>query len=391
MVFISEGMEMKTLFEKIDALNAQYIQIWQDLCNNETPGEQKARVDQAGKYIADWAQAKGWQVHIEPMEGAGDIVWITLNPEAQGQGIFLSGHLDTVHPVGTFGNPPVRIEGDTIYGPGVTDCKGGIVGAMLAMEALDQINYRGRKIHLLLQTDEEGSSDLSKKATINYMCKVAQGAKAFLNLEGQNGNTAVLKRKGILSVYLDIKGEEAHASQCAILGANAIAEAAHKILELEKLKDHDGLTASCDLIEGGSVINTVAGHCRFGVNIRFATNAQRDWVLEYLQKIADTTYIEGCKTELIIAQTRPAMEEEQRNYDLLDRMNRCYAACGLPILSTVIGIGGSDAAEVTESGTPCIDSIGVEGEDIHNPNERARISSLAECAKRLAAFCCYEE
>lgn len=85
------------------------------------------------------------------------------------------------------------------------------------------------------------------------------------------------------------------------------------------------------------------------------------------------------------------MEEVQRNYDLLDKMNRCYEKCGLPILTNVLGIGGSDAAEVTQSGTPCIDSIGVEGEDIHNPNERARISSLAECAKRLAAFCCYDE
>lgn len=382
---------MVTLFKKIDALKEEYLRIWQDICNLESPGANKARVDAVGRYIADWAKAKGWRVHTEPMNGAGDIVWITLNPEAEGQGIFLSGHIDTVHPVGLFGNPPVRIEGDTIYGPGVTDCKGGIVGAMLAMDALDQINYRGRKIHLLLQTDEEGSSDLSQKATINYMCKVAQGAEAFLNLEGQNGDTAVLKRKGILSVYLEIEGEEAHASQCAILGANAIAEAAYKIIEIEKLKDHDGLTASCDLIDGGSVINTVAGHCSLGINIRFATNAQRDWVLDYLQKLADNPQIEGCKTKLVIAQTRPAMEEEQRNYDLLDKMNRCYAGCGLPALSTVLGIGGSDAAEITESGTPCIDSIGVEGADIHNPNERARISSLAECAKRLAAFCCYNE
>ena len=382
---------MDGLLEKIDSLTEEYIQIWQDVCNLESPTNDKERVDAAGAYIAAWARKKGWKVHIEPMKGAGDVVWITLNPDLPGKGIFLSGHLDTVHPVGLFGNPPVRLEGDTIYGPGVTDCKGGIIGAMLAMDALDQLNYRGRKIHLLLQTDEEGSSDMSKKATINYMCAVAQGAEAFLNLEGQNGNTAVLIRKGILSVYLDIEGVEAHASQCAILGANAIAEAAHKILEIEKYKDHHGLTASCDLIEGGSVINTVAGHCRLGVNIRFATNQQLEQIKADLQEIADRVYIEGCKTTLIIAQTRPAMEAAERNYALLDKMNRCYAEWGLPQLAPGEAIGGSDAAEITESGTPCVDSIGVEGADIHNPKERARISSLAECAKRLATFCCYEK
>ncbi len=384
-------MDYSLLFDQIDQLNESYIKIWQDVCNLESPTADKARVDAVGHYIVDWGKAHGWQVQIHPQPAAGDNVWITLNPQAPGKGIFLSGHLDTVHPVGLFGEVPVRIEGDTIYGPGVTDCKGGVVGAMLAMDALDRIGYRDRKIHLLLQTDEEGSSDVSKKATINYMCDVAQGAEAFLNLEGQDDDTAVLERKGILSVYLDIVGIEAHASQCAIVGANAIAEAAHKILELEKLKDHDGLTASCDLIDGGSVINTVAGHCRVGINIRFANQKQLDWVREHLQKITDTVYIEGCKTELIVGQFRPAMEWTQRNVDLLDKMNRCYTACGLPILTTKIGVGGSDAAEVTQSGTPCIDSIGVQGGHLHNVKEYARISSLAECAKRLAAFCIYDE
>ena len=32
-------------------------------------------------------------------------------------------------------NPAVKIEGDKIYGPGVTDCKGGVVAAVLAMDA----------------------------------------------------------------------------------------------------------------------------------------------------------------------------------------------------------------------------------------------------------------
>ena len=115
-------MNASLLFNQIDQLKDTYIKIWQDVCNLESPTADKARVDAVGRYIADWANQKGWQVHIEPIEKAGDIVWITLNPEAEGQGIFLSGHLGTVHPVGLFGNPPVRIEGDTIYGPGVTDC-----------------------------------------------------------------------------------------------------------------------------------------------------------------------------------------------------------------------------------------------------------------------------
>jgi acetylornithine deacetylase/succinyl-diaminopimelate desuccinylase-like protein len=48
--------------------------------------------------------------------------------------------------------------------------------------------------------------------------------------------------------------------------------------------------------------------------------------------------------------------------------------------------GGSDAADVTDYGIPCIDSIGVESNGIHTPKERASISSLKDSAKRLAVI-----
>ena len=57
---------------------------------------------------------------------------------------------------------------------------------------------------------------------------------------------------------------------CATLGANAIAEAAYKILEIEKIKDSLGVTCNVGVINGGSVANTVAGKCSFEVDVRFA-------------------------------------------------------------------------------------------------------------------------
>ena len=47
-----------------------------------------------------------------------------------------------------------------------------------------------------------------------------------------------------------MKGVAAHGAYCAIEGANAIAEAAYKIIELNKYKDDDGLTINCGVISG---------------------------------------------------------------------------------------------------------------------------------------------
>ena len=85
---------------------------------------------------------------------------------------------------------------------------------------------------------EETGSRTSGKSTVEYLCKKSEGSVAFLNLEGHTTGKAVLIRKGILRVRYIVSGRATHSSKC-FDGANAIAEAAHKILELEKLKDDD--------------------------------------------------------------------------------------------------------------------------------------------------------
>lgn len=379
---------MDKIFETIDSLYDSYVKIWEDVCNIESPTESKEGVDAVGKYFSDFATARGWQVEYFSQPLVGDVVSITMNPEAKGQLVCLSGHMDTVHPVGMFGTPAVRVEGDKIYGPGVCDCKGGLVVALLAMEALHKCGFNERPVRLLLQSDEEGGSRLSKKATINYICEKAKGSAAFLNLEGYTSGKACIQRKGIVTYTFKVKGIEAHSSSCATHGANAIAEAAHKIIELEKLKDADGITCNCGVISGGTVPNTVAGYCEFKANIRYATAEQLEWVREYIQKVAATTHVEGCTCEAEQFGFRIAMEYAERNAVLLDKINLIFDKVGMSRLEASLSKGGSDAAEVTSCGIPCLDNFGAEGGKIHSPDEYALLKSLVEMPKRLASIIC---
>jgi len=83
------------------------------------------------------------------------------------------------------------------------------------------------------------------------------------------------------------------------------------------------------------------------------------------------------------------MEDCARNRALLEDMNRIFEQTGLPVLKAAKRKGGSDAADITAFGIPCIDSLGVEGGKIHSPNEFAYLKSLGESAKRLAAVAYY--
>lgn len=378
-------MKCEKLFEAIDALYDDYLNVWETLCNIESPTRHKAGVDACSDYLIEMAKARGWQVERVPCEKAGDAVCITMNPDAPAAPISISGHLDTVHPIGSFGTPAVRRDERKIYGPGVNDCKGGVVAGFLAMDALDRIGFTSRPVQLLLQTDEEVGSSLSGRKTINYMIEKSKNAVAFLNLEGNTPGEACLVRKGIATFTFTVTGVEAHSANCADEGANAIVDAAHKIIELDKIKDREGLTCNCAIISGGTVSNTVPGKCEFKANVRFATLEQLEWMYEYTQKLADTVHVPGCKCTVNHPKGRVAMELCERNEQLLAAMNRIYEENGLPVLKIGRRRGGSDAADVTVAGIPCVDSIGVAGGHIHTTKEYAYLESLRDSARRVAA------
>ena len=378
-------MECKALFDKIDEHNGEYVKVWEDICNIESPTAYKEGVDACSAYLAKIAENRGWKIERKKMENVGDVLVFTMNPKSDAKPFALSGHLDTVHPVGLFGTPAVRIDGNKMYGPGTMDCKGGVVAGMLAMHALEEIGFDKRPVMMLLQTDEEVGSSLSEKATINYICEKSKDAVGFINLEGYTKGEVCIARKGVVTFTFKITGIEAHAANCAKRGASAILEAAHKIIELEKLKDHEGLTCNCGVIKGGSVQNTVPGYCEFKANIRFATYEQYEWVKKYAQDIANTVCVNGCTCELVQSSFRICMTYEDRNAVLLEQMNDIWEKNGFTRLKGEMHNGGSDAADVSAYGIACIDCLGTTGGGIHSPNEYSNIDSLAENAKRIAS------
>ncbi len=381
-------MNCETLFSTIDALHEQYCAVLEDVCNIESPTDHKAGVDATAQYFVKMANERGWRVETMECERAGNPVCITMNADADGAPVVFSGHLDTVHPVGLFGTPAARRDGNRLYGPGTIDCKGGVVAAFLAMDALARCEFAGRPIKLILQTDEETSSKQSNKQTISFMLEHAKGAAAFLNAEACGGKVVTLARKGILSYRFYITGKAAHAGNC-YNGTNAIAEAAHKILQLEQYKDPEGITVNCGMISGGTASNTVAETCMFSADMRFANEEQHQKAVAIAERVAADTLIEGCACELVKVSERPAMPLAEVNIALLDNMNKIYEQCGLPQLSYASSSGGSDAAYTTNAGIPTICSVGVGGGNIHAVGEYAWLDTIAACAKRLAAVACY--
>lgn len=376
------------LFNMLDELEQKYINVWQTFSNIESPTNCKEGVDKACGYLSDIAKELGFEVEVFEQPVSGNVVVIKMNSEINEKPICFSGHADTVHPIGSFGNPPVKTDGEKIYGPGVCDCKGGVVSSLYAMEVLSKCGYKKRPLMLLIQTDEEVGSSLSNKATINYICEKSKDAVAFLNMEGTRIPHICIERKGIVNFKFEIEGKEAHSSKCATEGKNAILEAAYKLIEIEKIKDPNGITCCTSIIKGGTTFNTVPGTCEFNVNVRFSTTAQYEEIKQKMQEIADKSFISDTKCTLTQNTFRTSMELCDKNVNLYNKVNEIFEKWELPGLPLEKHTGGSDAADVTAFGIPCVDALGVHGGSIHSPDEYAFLDSLKESAKRITAIAC---
>ncbi len=373
------------LFAELDRLEDDFIAFWRDITMIESPTHDKPGLDRVTCLINDTAERFGFLAETIPQEKAGNMARVTLCTPSSEKPIILSAHIDTVHPIGSFGQPPVRIEDGKIYGPGVLDDKSGVAAALYAMTALARCGYRQRNVIFLGQTDEEVSSAVSDKATINYMCTEAKQCEAFINLESMKPGKAVLRRKGIVRYELIIHGKASHSAKC-YNGKNALLEAAHKIIALEAYKDKEGITCNCSMISGGDVANTVPEQCRFTVDIRYFTAEQLEQINTALHQIADTSYIGGTTCTVELVSMRPSMELTDADLELFNHMNTIYRTCGLPELEIGTSFGGSDAANVSACGVKTIDSIGCEGKYIHTTQEFAYVRSLKEAAQRIAAL-----
>ncbi len=369
-------MDCKKLFACIDGLNEEYLTVLEEVCRLESPTGDKARVDAVGDYFVRMAQARGWQVEVREMETAGNPVCITLNPRVQAAPITLSGHIDTVHPVGAFGPEVVRRDAENLYGPGTADCKGGVVAAFMAMDGLERCGFAARPVQLIIQTDEETNSTNSGQKTVEFLCEKARGSVAFLNAECTRGEAAVIARKGILRYRLTVHGGAKGSAQ---------AEATHKLHQLEQMKQWDGLICNSRMVRS----DTPERVCVLLVDIFFVDEPQCRQAQAQMQAVAEENAVESCTCILEQVSLRPHMPLTQRNEQLMQRLNDICRANGLRTLEVVTSPAGSDGAYITHMGVPCVDGIGVSGGMIHSVKEYIRLDSLAESAKRMAgvAWC----
>ncbi len=371
-------------FQFIESATQKYIDFLCQICSYEARAYDKQTIDRMVDHIVAFAQSEGLQVKRTRMEKCGDFLTVEINPGAEKACLF-QAHMDTVHEKGIFGEPPVRRDGDRLYGPGVIDCKGGIAIALLCMKALLDNGFK-KHVRLILTSDEEISNVLGGPQEIRFIQDSAAGFPCAINCETAENDEVVIARKAILKYRLDIHGVSGHSGKHYFNSKNAILEAAHKIIALHEKSIPGGTTYSCNIIQGGKVLNIIPDSCSISLDIRAVTVEDMENARKTVEQIAQTAFIPGTSCDVTLLSTRPPMEKRPQTLALLNKLLDVCHKYQLGTLSPLEAGGGSDSCYTQAAGIPSICGMGASGGKQHTPNEFLNIESVPLRAKILTSF-----
>lgn len=371
-------------FKTIDLGADEYLDFLCQICSFEARAYDKETIDRMVDHISAFAKGSGLQVTRFPMAKCGDFLTVEINAGAE-KACFLHAHMDTVHEKGLFGEPPVRRDKDKIYGPGVIDCKGGIAIALLAMKALLDNGFK-KHVRLILTSDEEISNVLGGPQEIEFIKNNVSGFPFAINCETAENNEVVIARKAILKYRLDIKGVGGHSGKHYFTSKNAILEAAHKIIAFHEQSIPGGTTYSCNIIQGGKVLNVIPDSCSISLDIRALTVADVENAKNTVEKIASHAFIPGTHCEVTLLSTRPPMEKRPETLALFDKLLATCDKYQLGTLTPMEAGGGSDSCYTQAAGVTSICGMGASGGKQHTPNEFLNVASIPLRAKIITAF-----
>ena len=371
---LENRLTMTNSFDPEDILDG--IRRWVEI---ETPTDEPERVNRLVTLVAEGY--RGLPAHVERVaghSGCGDHLVARSSWGQDAPGILVLSHLDTVHPTGFIDRLPFRIEGDSAFGPGIYDMKG---GAYLAYHAFRQLCAGGERSALgvtqLYVSDEEIGSPTSR-ALIE-----AEGRKAkyvLVTEPARDGGKIVTGRKGVGRFEVFIKGTPAHAGTRPEDGRSAIRELANVITALDSLNDlKRGITVNVGVVSGGTRPNVIAEEAYAEVDLRVPTLADADDLVGKILALKSRS--KGVSVTVSGELNRPPYEKGNAGAALFEHARTLAAEIGFDLVDTFTG-GGSDG-NFTAPHTATLDGLGVDGKGAHTHYEQLYISSIEPRARLL--------
>jgi glutamate carboxypeptidase len=349
----------------------------------ESPTYDAAAVNRMEDLISARVAALGFHVErIGGRDGLGGMLRCRLGGDANGKGLLMIAHADTVHPVGTIAGPlPIRRDKDRCYGPAIYDMKGGTVMALAALEAVRAAGRIDRPVTLIINPDEEIGSPTSR-ALIEHEAK----RHAYVLLpEPAKGDTGEVTsgRHAFQRFIITTHGRPAHSGWTNKEGRSAVRVMAQLIEELEGRSNFDtGPTYAVSVVHGGQWVNCVPMVC----TAQALCVAREMKTFEEIGRVMmglDGKVRADVRIEVKRGPIRPLWTAQAGTLALYEKAKAIAGELGFSLTHGQHG-GGSDGNFTGALGVPTLDGLGAMGAGAHTHEEHILVSQLVPRTTMLA-------
>jgi glutamate carboxypeptidase len=374
---VLEGVDVPALHRLLEARRADLVDDLVAYAERETPSDDRGLLTKGLAHLEVWvADRLGTPTRRTVHEPAGYGAVLVLDHDGVGdRPLTLLAHYDTVWSAGTLDGWPVRVDGDTVSGPGVFDMKAGLVQAVWAVRTLRSAGLPHPPLRLVLTGDEEIGSPFSRPL-IEAACADAAGVLVFE--ASAAGGAVKTARKGVGLFDVHVRGVESHAGLDPTAGASAIDEIARVVRALHAATDPaEGTTVNVGVLRGGTRRNVVAGAAEAGIDVRVPSVAAQDRIDTLLAGLR--AHDPRAAVTVSGGWNRPVMERSAAIAAMYALARAAAAQLGVDLPETAVG-GASDGNFAAAMGVPVLDGLGAVGGGAHARHEHVSVSGMVERA-----------
>jgi glutamate carboxypeptidase len=374
-------MDTQALLEYFQARQDEMLGVVEQLVKQETPSNDKPRLDAFADFLAQRLQDAGATVEILPAEKSGNHVRARFGPATGEKPALILCHYDTVWAVGSLETHPFRVEDGKAYGPGIFDMQASLMLSEYAARAVRDLSLQlPRPVTILITSDEEVGSTTSRQLIEE---EALRSAYVLVMESPLPGGILKTSRKGVGRFDVEITGRAAHAGVEPERGISAIQELAYQILELHALTDMSkGTTVNVGVVQGGTVSNVVAPTAIAKIDVRAWTQDEADRLSRSILGLQPK--LPGATVRVTGGWNRPPLERTA-TAELFAKTQVIGRKLGLELDEGGTG-GGSDGNFTGALGIPTLDGLGVPGHGAHADHEHIEVDQIAGRAALLVAL-----
>jgi tripeptide aminopeptidase len=354
---------------------AQQVEEWIRITQIPAPSGREQR---RAEYLSQQFREQGLEVGIDSI---GNVV-ATRRGTGGGPTIVFAAHMDTVHPLET--DVTVRIDGDTLRAPGVSDNSDELAAMLALVRAMNEANLRtpGDLVFIGTVQEEVGLVGMS------YWLDDNPAPDMLIALDSGLGSVFY----GAMGIYWSrylFRGEGSHTLSSAGKPhpARALSRAILSVYGIEIPDGMGGAVLNVGMLDGGEIYNAIPREVSFTMDLRSVNPILLDMLDRQIDElVAAAAAEEGVawakeETSRTPAGGTEASLADRRAHPLVQTALDVHRHLGVE--AQAIAAGATDANAAVARGIPAI-AIGTgRGGGAHTLDEWAHVPSVATGMRML--------